>query len=44
MWSDNETTEDLLGFKVHADLIAEVINDSELLPITMKKIKDLHLK
>lgn len=35
MWSDNETTEDLLGFKVHADLIAEVINDSELLPITM---------
>lgn len=35
MWSDNETTEDLLGFKVHADLIAEVINDSDLLPITM---------
>ena len=35
MWSDNETTEDLLGFKVHADLIAEVINDPDLLPITM---------
>ncbi|WP_431136948.1 KAP family P-loop NTPase fold protein [Psychroserpens mesophilus] len=35
MWSDNETTEDLLGFKVHADLISEVINDAELLPITM---------
>ncbi|WP_370176387.1 KAP family P-loop NTPase fold protein [Leeuwenhoekiella palythoae] len=35
MWSDNETTEDLLGFKVHSDLISEVINDAELLPITM---------
>ena len=35
MWSDNETTEDLLGFKIHADLIAEVVNDTDLLPITM---------
>lgn len=35
MWSDNETTEDLLGFKVHADLISEVIKDDKLLPITI---------
>jgi hypothetical protein len=35
MWSDNETTEDLLGFKVHADLITEVVKDDELLPITI---------
>lgn len=35
MWSDNETTEDLLGFKVHADLIAEVVKDDKLLPITI---------
>jgi len=35
MWSDNETTEDLLGFKVHADLITEVIKDDSLLPITI---------
>lgn len=35
MWSDNETTEDLLGFKVHAELIAEVVNDDLLLPITI---------
>jgi len=35
MWSDNETTEDLLGFKVHADLIKEVIKDDSLLPITI---------
>lgn len=35
MWSDNETTEDLLGFKVHADLITEVVRDDSLLPITI---------
>lgn len=35
MWSDNETTEDLLGFKVHADLITEVVKDDALLPITI---------
>jgi hypothetical protein len=35
MWSDNETTEDLLGFKVHADLITEVVKDDTLLPITI---------
>lgn len=25
MWADNETKEDLLGFKVHAKLIKEVV-------------------
>jgi Predicted P-loop ATPase len=35
MWSDNETTEDYLGFKVHADLLLKVINDESLLPITI---------
>ncbi|MFY0689687.1 MAG: NTPase [Cyclobacteriaceae bacterium] len=35
MWSDNETTEDLLGFKIHADLITEVVKDDALLPITI---------
>ncbi len=35
MWSDNETTTDLLGYKVHADLIKEIVTDSQLLPITI---------
>lgn len=35
MWSDNETTEDLLGFKVHADLLLEVIKDEEVLPVSI---------
>lgn len=35
MWSDNETSEDLLGFKVHADLLIDVINDESILPITI---------
>ena len=35
MWSDNETTEDLLGFRVHSDLICDLISDEELLPITI---------
>ena len=29
MWSDNETSEDLLGFKVHANLLIDVIDYSE---------------
>jgi KAP family P-loop domain len=33
MWSDNETAVDLLGFKVHADLIREVVTDVTLLPV-----------
>src|SRR4030042_3229381 len=35
MWSDNETTEDLLGFKVHADLLIDVIKDDKVLPVTI---------
>ncbi|MFK7114672.1 P-loop NTPase fold protein [Flavobacterium oreochromis] len=35
MWADNETSDDLLGFKVHADLIIDVINDSDVLPVTI---------
>lgn len=35
MWADNETSEDLLGFKVHADLIIEVIKDETILPVSI---------
>lgn len=35
MWSDNETSEDLLGFKVHADLLIDVIKDDAVLPVTI---------
>jgi predicted KAP-like P-loop ATPase len=35
MWSDNETATDLLGFKVHADLIKSVVTDSALLPVVL---------
>jgi predicted KAP-like P-loop ATPase len=35
MWSDNETTTDLIGFKVHADLIRSVVTDAALLPVVM---------
>ncbi len=35
MWADNETSEDLLGFKVHADLLIDVINDDAVLPVTI---------
>ena len=35
MWADNETSEDLLGFKVHADLLVDVINDDMVLPVTI---------
>lgn len=35
MWSDNETTIDLIGFKVHADLIRSVVTDSALLPVVL---------
>lgn len=32
MWADNETADDLIGFKVHSDLILDVVTDSSLLP------------
>ncbi|MDP4265418.1 MAG: P-loop NTPase fold protein, partial [Bacteroidota bacterium] len=35
MWSDNETSEDLLGFQVHARLLIDVINDETVLPVTI---------
>ncbi len=35
MWADNETSEDLLGFKVHANLLVDVINDDKVLPVTI---------
>ena len=35
MWNDNETVIDLLGYKVHAELIKEIITDTKLLPITI---------
>ena len=35
MWADNETAEDLLGFKVHADLLINILNDESVLPITI---------
>jgi len=35
MWSDNETSEDLLGFQVHADLLIDVVKDDTVLPVTI---------
>jgi len=35
MWSDNETSNDLIGFQVHADLVRSVVTDSKMLPVTV---------
>lgn len=35
MWSDNETTQDLLGFQVHADLLRKIILNDAMLPISI---------
>jgi hypothetical protein len=35
MWPDNETTKDLIGFKVHADLIRAVVTNPTMLPTTI---------
>lgn len=35
MWPDNETADDLLGFRVHADLIRAVVTNSKTLPTTI---------
>ncbi len=35
MWSDNETTQDLLNYEVHCDLIKEYLTEKELLPLTI---------
>lgn len=35
MWSDSETTNDLLGFRVHADLLEALVLDDSILPVTI---------
>lgn len=35
MWSDKETTEDLLGYTVHASLLKSVVTNDKNLPITI---------
>ena len=35
MWPDNETTDDLIGFQVHADLIRAVVLNPQMLPVTV---------
>lgn len=40
MWTDNETSLDLLGFQVHADLIRSVVTDPNLLPVTIGVFAD----
>lgn len=35
MWADNETSNDLLGYQVHADLLKEIVLDPSMLPITI---------
>ena len=35
MWPDNETVEDLIGFRVHADLIRSVVTSARMLPTTI---------
>ena len=41
MWADNGTSEDLLGIKVHADLLVDVIKDDKVLPVTIGGIRRL---
>lgn len=35
MWTDNETTEDFLGYRIQAELIREILLDARLQPITV---------
>ena len=35
MWSDSETTNDLLGFRVHAELLEALVMDDGILPVTI---------
>lgn len=35
MWSDNETTQDMLGYQVHADLLKNIILNDKMLPISI---------
>ena len=40
MWTDNETSLDLLGFRVHAELVRSVVVDAKLLPVTIGVFAD----
>src|SRR5438270_5233920 len=40
MWPDNETDIDLLGFRVHAELIRSVVTDPKQLPVTIGLFAD----
>lgn len=40
MWTDNETALDLIGFRVHADLIRSVVMNQKLLPVTIGVFAD----
>ena len=40
MWTDNETSLDLLGFRVHSELIRSVVTDPNLLPVTIGVFAD----
>jgi len=35
MWSDNETTKDLLNYDVHCNLLKEYLSNNKLLPLTI---------
>src|SRR5450830_545831 len=35
MWPDNETTQDLLGFQTHADIIRQLVTNPSNLPCTV---------
>jgi hypothetical protein len=35
MWSDNDTAEDLIGFRIHAELLRDVVCDDTILPVTI---------
>jgi len=35
VWSDNETTKDLLNYEIHCDLLKEYLTNKELLPLTI---------
>lgn len=40
MWTDKETHLDLIGFRVHTDLIRSVVTDETLLPVTIGLFAD----
>lgn len=35
VWPDNETTVDMLGFRIHANLVEELVKDERILPVTI---------